>query len=60
MATLTGTQLAQNIRKGIKELKKVSEGVNESTASGHPRAVGRPRKFSPPQRAGRIEPCGHF
>ena len=39
MATSTGTQLAQSIRRRIEELKKVCEGLDESTASRAP--VGR-------------------
>jgi hypothetical protein len=39
MATSTGTQLAQGIRQRIEELKKVCEGLDESTASRAP--VGR-------------------
>jgi hypothetical protein len=33
MATSTGSQLAENIRQSIKELKELCEGVDESTAS---------------------------
>jgi hypothetical protein len=39
MATSTGNQLAQSIRRKIEELKKVCEGLDESTASRAP--VGR-------------------
>ena len=39
MATLTGNQLAQSIRRKIEELKKACEGLEESTASRAP--VGR-------------------
>jgi len=33
MATSTGTQLAQSVRRSIEELKKVCEGVDEEAAS---------------------------
>lgn len=36
MATLTGNQLAQNVRQKIEDLKKVCEGVDEKTASRAP------------------------
>jgi hypothetical protein len=36
MATSTGNQLAQNMRRKIDELKKVCEGLDESTASRAP------------------------
>jgi hypothetical protein len=36
MATSTGNQLAQNIRRKIDELKKLCKGVDESTASRAP------------------------
>jgi hypothetical protein len=39
MATSTGNQLAQSIRRKIEELKKVCEGLDENTASRAP--VGR-------------------
>jgi hypothetical protein len=42
MATLTGKQLAQNIRKRIDELKEVCQGVDEGTASRTP-----PGRWSP-------------
>jgi hypothetical protein len=39
MATSTGNQLAQNIRQRLEELKKIYQGLDESTASRKP--VGR-------------------
>ena len=36
MATSTGNQLAQNIRRRIEELKKVCQGLDETTASRAP------------------------
>jgi hypothetical protein len=45
MATLTGIQLAQGIRQKIAELKKVCEGVDESTASREPAGRWSPKEI---------------
>ncbi len=45
MATLTGAQLAQDIRKGIEELKKVCDGVDEKTASHAPEGRWSPKEI---------------
>jgi hypothetical protein len=45
MATLTGNQLAQSIRQMMKELKKVCEGVDESTASRAPAGRWSPKEI---------------
>jgi len=45
MATLTGKQLAQDIRLKIQELKKVCEGVDESTASRAPEGRWSPKEI---------------
>ncbi|PKN63012.1 MAG: maleylpyruvate isomerase [Deltaproteobacteria bacterium HGW-Deltaproteobacteria-15] len=45
MANSTGNQLAQNIRKKLVELKKVCEGVDESTASRAPAARWSPKEI---------------
>ena len=45
MATSTGIQLAQGIRRKIEELKKVCEGVDESTASRAPAGRWSPKEI---------------
>ena len=45
MATSTGIQLAQSIRRKIEELKKVCEGVDESTASRAPAGRWSPKEI---------------
>ena len=45
MATLTGEQLAQNVRKKIEDLKKVCEGVDENTASRAPEGRWSPKQI---------------
>jgi len=45
MATLTGNRLAQGIRQKIEELKKVCEGVDESTASRAPAGRWSPKEI---------------
>jgi len=45
MATPTGNQLAQGIRQRIEELKKVCEGVDESTASRAPAGRWSPKEI---------------
>jgi hypothetical protein len=45
MATSTGNQLAQSIRQRMKELKKVCEGLDESTASRAPAGRWSPKKI---------------
>jgi hypothetical protein len=45
MATSTGNQLAQNIRQRIEELKKVCEGLDESTASRAPAGRWSPKEI---------------
>src|SRR5512147_1959953 len=45
MATSTGNQLAQSIRQRIEELKKVCEGVDESTASRAPAGRWSPKEI---------------
>jgi hypothetical protein len=45
MANSTGTQLAQSIRRKIEELKKVCEGVDESTASRAPAGRWSPKEI---------------
>ena len=45
MATSTGTQLAQGIRHKIEELKKVCEGLGESTASRAPAGRWSPKEI---------------
>ena len=47
MAASTGIQLAQGIRRKIEELKKVCEGLDESTASRAPAGDGLPKKSFP-------------
>ena len=44
MATLTGMQLAQNIRRKIEELKIVCQGLDESTASRAPEGRWSPKE----------------
>jgi hypothetical protein len=44
MATSTGKQLAQNIRKKIEELKKVCGGLDERTASRAPEGRWSPKE----------------
>lgn len=45
MATLTGSQLAQGIQKKLEELKKVCEGLDESTASRAPSGRWSPKEI---------------
>jgi hypothetical protein len=45
LATSTGPQLAQNIRRKIEELKKVCEGLDESTASRAPAGRWSPKEI---------------
>jgi hypothetical protein len=45
MATRTGTQLAEGIRRKIEELKKVCEGVDESTAARAPAGRWSPKEI---------------
>src|SRR4030067_3578445 len=45
MATSTGVQLAQSIRRNIEELKKVCEGLDESTASRAPSGRWSPKEI---------------
>jgi len=45
MATSTGTQLAQSVRQGIEELKRVCEGLDESTASRAPAGRWSPKEI---------------
>ncbi len=45
MATSTGNQLAQGIRQRIEELKKVCEGLDESTASRAPAGRWSPKEI---------------
>jgi hypothetical protein len=45
MPTSTGPQLAQNIRRKIEELKKVCEGLDESTASRAPAGRWSPKEI---------------
>ena len=45
MATSTGVQLAQNIRQRTEELKKVCEGLDESTASRAPEGRWSPKEI---------------
>lgn len=45
MATSTGNQLAQSIRRRIEELKKVCEGLDESTASRAPAGRWSPKEI---------------
>ena len=44
MATLTGNQLAENIRQRIEELKNVCRGLDESTASRAPEGRWSPKE----------------
>ena len=45
MAASTGIQLAQNIRRKIEELKRICEGVDESTASRSPAGRWSPKEI---------------
>ncbi len=45
MATSTGKELAQNISRGIEELKKVCEALDESSASRAPAGRWSPREI---------------
>jgi hypothetical protein len=45
MATSTGKQLAQNVRRQIEDLKKVCEGVDENTASRAPEGRWSPKEI---------------
>ena len=45
MATSAGNQLAQSIRQKIEELKKVCEGLDESTASRAPAGRWSPKEI---------------
>jgi len=58
MATLTGNQLAQSIRQRMKELKKVCEGIDESTACRAPAGRWSPKEILShlwgPERSGHL------
>jgi hypothetical protein len=45
MATSTGIQLAQSIRRSIEELKRVCEGLEETTASRAPEGRWSPKEI---------------
>jgi hypothetical protein len=45
MATSTGTQLAEGVRRKIEELKKVCEGIDEGTASRAPAGRWSPKEI---------------
>jgi hypothetical protein len=45
MATLTGIELAEGIRQKIEELKRVCEGLDESTASRAPEGRWSPKEI---------------
>ena len=45
MATSTGNQLAQSIRRRIEELKKICEGLDEGTASRAPAGRWSPKEI---------------
>jgi hypothetical protein len=45
MATSTGIQLAQSIRRSIEELKRVCEGLDETTASRAPAGRWSPKEI---------------
>jgi hypothetical protein len=45
MATSTGIQLAQSIRRSIEELKRVCEGIDETTASRAPEGRWSPKEI---------------
>ncbi len=45
MATSTGNQLAESIRRKVEELKKVCEGLDESTASRAPAGRWSPKEI---------------
>jgi hypothetical protein len=45
MATSTGNQLAQSIRRRIEELKKICEGLDEDTASRAPAGRWSPKEI---------------
>ena len=45
MATSTGIQLAESIRRRIEELKKACEGLDESTASRAPAGRWSPKEI---------------
>ena len=45
MATLTGKQLAEDVRQKIEDLKKVCEGVDEKTASRAPEGRWSPKEI---------------
>ncbi len=45
MATLTGFQLAQGMRRKMEELKKVCEDVDEGTASRSPAGRWSPKEI---------------
>jgi hypothetical protein len=45
MATSTGIQLAQSIRRSIEELKRVCEGLEETTASRAPKGRWSPKEI---------------
>src|SRR5512139_1507020 len=45
MATSTGKQLAERIRRNVEELRKVCEGVDESTASRAPAGRWSPKEI---------------
>ncbi len=58
MAPLTGNQLAQSIRQRMKELKKVCEGIDESTACRAPAGRWSPKEILShlwgPERSGHL------
>lgn len=45
MATSTGNQIAQNIRRKVAELKEASAGLDESTASRAPAGRWSPKEI---------------
>ena len=45
MATLTGDQLAQGIRAGVEELKRMCKGLDEATASRAPSGRWSPKEI---------------
>jgi hypothetical protein len=64
MATSTGKQLAQGIRRKIEELKKACEGVDEATASRAPEGRWSPKEILShllgPEGIGHIPPLQAF
>jgi hypothetical protein len=45
MATLTGKQLADNVRRKVEELKKLCDGINEDTACRSPQGRWSPKEI---------------